>query len=177
MRILAFVGSPRRKGNTDVLVDQLLDGAKGAGHVSRKIHLYQHAIGPCIDCRRCKKGDCVCILEDGMQDIYPKIDAADLLVFGTPNYWYGPTGKMKLFVDRLRPYVATGRLRGKKGILVVPAAEGPEACGPMTEMFRRSMAYLGMVWAGEVLGTAYDRGEIRKDEGAMSRARDLGASL
>jgi len=50
-----------------------------------------------------------------MKEVYPKLDAADALVFGTPVYRYGPTAKMKLLIDRLHPYVANRRLNGKKG--------------------------------------------------------------
>jgi len=49
-----------------------------------------------------------------MKKIYPKMEKADLILFGTPNYWYGPTGKMKLLIDRMRPFVANKKLKGKK---------------------------------------------------------------
>ena len=112
-----------------------------------------------------------------MQEIYPKIDAADLIVYGTPNYWYGPTGKMKLLIDRMRPYVANGKLRGKKAVVVTPAAEGPDACGPMMDMFRLSFDYLEVAFAGKIMGTAYEKGEIKNDQDALKAAYDLGASL
>lgn len=73
MKILALIGSPRKEGNTDILVDQILKGAKTKGHTSEKLYLYQYKISPCIDCRRCKKGEHVCPIKDGMQKIYPEI--------------------------------------------------------------------------------------------------------
>jgi len=91
MRILALVGSPRKGSNTDMLIEETLKGFKDGDHTYEKIYLYEYEISPCIDCRKCKKGDCVCVINDGMQQIYPKIDEADLIIFGTPNYWYGPT--------------------------------------------------------------------------------------
>ncbi|MGD9365976.1 MAG: NAD(P)H-dependent oxidoreductase [Desulfobacteraceae bacterium] len=45
------------------------------------------------------------------------MDEADLIIFGTPNYWYGPTAKMKLLIDRMRPYVTNEKLKGKKQLL------------------------------------------------------------
>lgn len=121
MNILALIGSPRKESNTDVLVDKVLEGSKTKGHLSTKIYLYDYEISTCIDCRKCKKGDCVCYIRDGMQKICPIIDAAELIIFGTPLYWYGPSAKMKLLLDRLRPYTANGKLKRKKAIVVTPA--------------------------------------------------------
>jgi len=177
MKILALIGSPRKGSNTDTLVEQILEGAKAKGHISDKLYLYDYEISPCIDCRKCKKGDLVCPINDGMQEIYPKMEETDLIIFGTPNYWYGPTGKMKLLIDRIRPFVANGKLRGKRAIVVTPAAEGPDACGPLIEMFRMSFDFLEMEFAGTIVAAAYERGEIKEDEKTLRNAYDLGASL
>ena len=177
MRILALVGSPRKGSNTDILVEETLKGFKTGGHTFEKIYLYEYEISPCIDCRKCKKDDCVCVVKDGMQQIYPKMDDADLIIFGTPNYWYGPSAKMKLLVDRMRPYVANKKIKGKKAILITPAAEGPKACGPLVEMFRMSFYYLEIEFIGKILGEAYERGEIMDDHEALRNAYNLGASF
>lgn len=177
MRILALVGSPRRGSNTDILIEETLKGFKVGGHTYEKLYLYKYEISPCIDCRKCKKGDCVCVINDGMQQIYPKMDEADLIIFGTPNYWYGPTAKMKLLIDRMRPYVANEKLKGKKAVVIIPAAEGPNACETLIEMFRMSFEYLEMEFTGKILAEAYERGEIKDDNEVMKNAFDLGASL
>ena len=112
-----------------------------------------------------------------MQEIYLRLEAADIIVFGTPIYWYGPTAKMKLLIDRLRPFIASRRLEGKKGIIVVPSEEGPECCGPIQEMFRMSFDYLGIEKAGSILAKAYERKEIEKSPAELKRAYELGRSL
>lgn len=177
MKILALIGSPRKGSNTDTLVEQALKGSEVSGHTYEKISLYNYDISPCIDCRKCKQGDYVCVIKDDMQGIYPKMDGADVIIFGTPNYWYGPTAKMKLLIDRMRPYVANGKLKGKKAVVITPAAEGPHACGPLMEMFRMCFEYLGMEFAGKILAAAYERGEVKNDQKALRNAYDLGASL
>jgi len=177
MKILALIGSPRKGGNTDILVDQILKGAKTKGHTCEKLYLYKYKILPCTDCRKCKRGEHVCPVKDGMQKVYPKIACADVIIFGTPNYWNGPTAQMKLLFDRMRPFSGGKGVKGKKGIVVSPAGAGPKACGPLVEMFRMSFDYLEMKYAGKILVTAYDKGEIAKDKKAMKRAYDLGASL
>jgi multimeric flavodoxin WrbA len=177
MNIVAFVASPRKGSNTDTLVDETLRAAETNGHTHEKIYLYDYEISPCIDCRKCKKDDLVCPIKDGMQEIYPKIDRADVIIYGTPNYWFGPSATMKLLMDRLRPYVANGKLKGKKAAVITPAADGPDACEPLIEMFRMGFDYLGVEFAGPVLVKAYERGEIKSDEKQLQKAYDLGLSL
>jgi multimeric flavodoxin WrbA len=177
MNILALIGSPRKKSNTDTLVDRVLAGAASRGHAAEKVYLYGLEIGPCLDCRKCKKGGLVCPIPDGMAELYPRLEAADLIVFGTPNYWYGPTAKMKLFIDRLRPFIANGKLKGKQAAVVVPAAEGPSACGPMLTMFEMSFEYIGVDLVGRIVVKAYERGEIKDHPDELDRAFELGASF
>ena len=77
MKILALIGSPRRRSNTDLLVDQILQGSREKGHRGEKLYLYAYEILPCIDCRKCKKGHFVCPIEEGMKRIYPNMEKAD----------------------------------------------------------------------------------------------------
>jgi len=177
MEILALIGTPRKRSNTDQLVDQILEGSNKANHTSKKLYLYDYEILPCVDCRVCKKGNFVCPLKDGMRKIYPKMEKADLIIFGTPNYWYGPTGKMKLLIDRMRPFVENRKLKDKKWAIVSPSAEGPHSCRLLVEMLRLSCDYLGMKFAGKVLATAYERGEIKKNQKALTKAFEFGTSL
>jgi len=177
MKILALIGSPRKGGNTDILVDQILQDSKTIGHTSEKLYLYDYEISPCIDCRNCKKGDYVCTVNDGMQEIYPKMQAADPIIFGTPLYWFGPSGKMKLLMDRMRPFAANGKLKGKKGALVVPSGAETKVSEPLVEMFRLTFDYLEMEFVGTVLAQAYEKGEIRQNQEALKKAYELGISL
>jgi len=177
MKILALMGSPRKEGNTDILVDQFLQGSQSKGHKAEKLYLYDLKISPCVDCRTCKKGDLVCKVKDDMQKIYPLMEGADIIVFGTPVYWWGPTGPMKLLMDRMRPFAANKKLRGKKAVVIAPSGDPPDPCWPIVEMFRLSFDYLGVDFAGKLLSQAYDKGEIRQTPAVLKQAYDLGASL
>jgi hypothetical protein len=68
-------------------------------------------------------------------------------------------------------------LRGKKAVVVSPSAEGPVACDPMLEMFRRMFIYLKMEFAGTILVKAYDKGAISEDKEELERAYVLGATV
>jgi len=177
MQVLGLVGSPRKKGNTDILVEAILGAARAKGHRTGKLHLHDLDIGPCRDCRGCKSGAQACVVEDGMQEVYARLDAADAIVFGTPVYWCGPSATMKLAFDRLRPYFATHGLRGKKALLVAPAGDGPGQADLLVRMFKRSFRALEMPYVGEVLATGYDRGDVLQDAQAMAQAAALGAAL
>jgi len=177
MKILALIGSPRKKGNTDILIEEILRGCDKQGYKNEKLYLYEYDIAPCIDCRACKKGDYVCPINDGMQEIYPKMETAALIIFGTPLYWYGPTGKMKLLIDRMRPFVTNKKLEGKKFVLVTPSEEGADACRPLVDMFNMSFDYLKMRFIGTLLAKAYEKGEILENQEALSKAYEFGNSL
>jgi multimeric flavodoxin WrbA len=177
MKILGLIGSPRKKGNTDLLVSRILDGASANNHLTEKLYLYELSISPCVDCRRCKKGSFQCVVNDDMQRLYPKLEDADVIIFGTPLYWYGPTGKMKLLIDRLRPFIASKKLKGKKAILVVPSEEGPSACSYLVGMFELSFKYLEINIIDKVLVKAYEKAEVREQPEIIERMLQLGKSL
>ncbi|MBI9104512.1 MAG: flavodoxin family protein [Spirochaetales bacterium] len=109
MRILVFNGSARKMGFTEKMLNFFLAKIEGTVDI---IHAYDLKISPCKDCRYCwhKRG---CSEKDEMQEIYEKIDAADLIVFASPVYFHSITGPLKVLIDRLQVYWA-GVLRDDK---------------------------------------------------------------
>ncbi len=177
MKIVGLVGSPRKGSNTDLVVNAVLDGAFLNNHLTEKIYLYDVDIAPCVDCRACKRDGFKCTLKDGMQKLYPKLEEADVIVFGTPLYWYGPSAKMKLLIDRLRPFIASKTLKGKKAVLVVPSEEGAEACNFTVGMFALSFDYLGIEIVGKLLPKASERAEVKGKRQILKDAFMLGEAL
>ncbi len=177
MKIVGLVGSPRKASNTDLLVSAILDGAKANKHSIQKIRLYDLDIAPCLDCKACKKGKYQCALKDDMKTLYPKLEEADVVIFGTPLYWYGPSAKMKLLVDRLRPFIASKGLKGKRAVLVVPSEEGADACELTVGMFSLSFKYLEMDLESAMLPTASERAEVKKQPEVLKQAFNLGKNL
>lgn len=177
VKVLGLVGSPRKQSNTDLLVSSILEGANQTGFGTEKLYLYDYEIKPCVDCRVCKQGKHQCALKDDLTTLYPKLEAADVIVFGTPLYWYGPSAKMKLLVDRLRPYIASKKLAGKQAVLVVPSEEGAEACNVTVDMFKMSFKYLEMTLTGVLLPRAYERAELKAQPQVLNDALLLGKNL
>jgi multimeric flavodoxin WrbA len=177
MKVLGLVGSPRKGGNTDLLVSAILYGAGASNHEIEKLFLYDLDISPCVDCRGCKKRNCQCVLKDGMKLLYQKLEDADFMIFGTPLYWYGPTAKMKLFIDRLRPYGASKKLKGKKAVLVVPSEEGAKASLSLVRMFELSFKYLEIELVAKLLVKASEKGEVKNHPEVLDKAFKLGKDL
>ena len=177
LKVLGLVGSPRRGGNTDLIVQAVLEGAAANRNPTEKTYLYDLIIEPCIDCKACKKTPHQCILQDDMPKLYPKLATSDVIVFGTPLYWYGPSAKMKLLVDRFRPLIASKALQGKKAVLVIPSEEGNEACIHAVGMFVLSFEYLGMNLAKTLLPKASGKGEITNQPEKLKEAYAVGNGL
>lgn len=155
-----FSGSPRKNGNTSMLINALTDALILKGIPVSTTWLYDSDIRPCIDCRACKSGDMNCTTRDDGQILYDKLEAATAIVFATPVYWFGPTAKTKLLIDRLRPYYGNRKLRGKKGAVLLVAGSGDPDCDLTLEMFRRIFDALGISFAGSVTAKAYDIGDL-----------------
>lgn len=173
IKIEIFNGSPRKKGNTTTLIDAFNKELDKSQYISNTNFLYDYRIEPCTDCRACKKGNLVCKVKDDMQDMYKRIDDSDVIIIATPIYWFGPTAKMKLLLDRLRPYYGNGRLKGKKAALLLVAGVGEKDCDLTIKMYSRAFKALGVALIGSVTSKAYDIGETEKDELAMKAVKKL----
>ena len=181
MRVMGVMGSPRRGGNTDVLVSQALAGAADAGARTELMRLAGREIAECDGCLTCWKGQ-PCPKGDDMNGIYREIAESQAFVFGTPVYWFGPTALLKAFVDRFvyfncpenRPLV-----RGKPAAIVVPFEEtDPAMADLVVAFFERSLAYLEMPLAGQVIVPGVNsRGEVADRSEAMEAAYELGRKL
>ena len=177
MNVLGLVASPRKGSNTDLLVSAVLEGAASNGSATGKVYLYDVEISPCLDCRACKSEPHRCILKDDMQLLYQKLEAADAIIFGTPLYWYGPSAKMKLLLDRLRPFIVSEKLKGKKAALAIPSEEGAEACWHAVGMFALSFDYIGIDLVGELLPKTPERAAVKNQPEMIKAALELGKNL
>jgi len=175
-KIQIFIGSPRINGNTSFLV-QHLQTVLSNKFESEINFLKNLNVGPCTDCRNCKKGELVCTVQDEMQALYKKMEQSDILILGTPIYWFGPSAQLKLLVDRLRPYYRNKRLEGKKAALILPAGSGETDCDLTIEMLKRTFEALGIEYLGSITSKAYDIGDAEKDKKALNEVQYLAQKI
>lgn len=100
MKIIGYIASPRKNGNTAWVVDTLLENAKEKGAEIRLWHSSELEIRPCQGCLACVQSD-QCMINDDMQEIYDALDQADALVLGSPVYMGQMSAQAKIFTDRL----------------------------------------------------------------------------
>jgi multimeric flavodoxin WrbA len=182
-KILVFMGSPRKNGNSAVLAKEAIAGAKAAGAQIESFFLHGMKINPCMACDACRrKKQNSCILKDDMAPLYPKIRQADAIVIATPVYWFTVSAQTKLFMDRW--YALGGEegypFKGKKfGILLTYADEDPFRSGAVNALrtFQDAIRFVGAEITGMVYGSAWKAGEIRKNKSLLKKARQLGKDL
>jgi len=102
MKVTAFCASPRKNGNTDLLIEEALKGAMSEGAQGEKIALQKIRMGFCIGCRRCKDSDFerMCSVKDDMTEIYQKIVDSDAIIIGFPIYTGRECAQLSTFLDR-----------------------------------------------------------------------------
>ncbi len=135
MVVLGLMGSPRKKGNTDLLLSAFLEGAQKQGTEVIKIDVAFKNIMPCQGCRFCEKKGFCRQQDDDMGEIYHLLRRADLVVLATPIFFYGPTAQLKALIDRTqalwsRKYtfkLTDPKAKFRKGfLLAVGATKGKE---------------------------------------------------
>jgi multimeric flavodoxin WrbA len=127
LKLLAIVGSPRLKGNTNYLVDQALEEAAKLGAQTEKIILSQYQVNPCLGHDDCASFDS-CLQKDDAGWILDKFREADGVILATPVYWYNVSAQMKAFIDRnYFPYKHNQKYKARAvGIIVVAEKEAIE---------------------------------------------------
>ena len=180
-RILAVMGSPRRNGNTHILVSKIVEGARANGAVVDELFLGELNISECDGCYACWKGR-QCSKNDDMRAIYPAIIQSDVIIFGTPVYWYGPTALMKAFIDRFVYFNCPEnrqKIKGLSAALAIPFEEDDlDTAGGVVEFFQKSLAYLEIKLLGQIIVPGVgEKGAIRSKPESLQQAYDLGRKL
>jgi len=119
MKVIAIYGSPRRDGNSDILLNNVIKGieAKHDNIDIEKIIISNLHISPCTSCGSCMKTG-ICAIKDDMQHIYPKFVGAQGILVASPIYFMGVSAQLKAFIDRFQSFWS------KKYILHLPVREG-----------------------------------------------------
>jgi len=184
VKALALLASPRKGGNTEVLLSRVIDGITDEGGEVETISLSEYPVKPIEDCSICKQsGTCTIEGTDNYKMIIDKFLEAECVIFASPVYWFSVSAQMKSFIDRwscslrMMPDFQS-KVRGKKvAVITVHGEENPTVTQHLFGHMNLSFQYLGMDFIGKVQGKAYEKGEIIQNHEALENAYKLGISI
>ncbi len=175
-KVLVLSASPRKGGNSDLLCDQFVQGAKEAGHQVEKIFLRDKKINYCTGCGACQKNS-KCVQKDDMAEILDKMVAVDVIVMATPVYFYSMNGQLKTLIDRTVPRYS--EISNKEMYFIMAAAVNNNSALERTlEGLRGFTSCLSdPSERGVIYGTgAWKIGDIKGSK-AMIQAYDMGKNV
>lgn len=182
-KIVAFMGSPRLHGNTDILLDTILDEARKYGAETNKIALASAGITPCIECGGCDETG-VCILKDSMTPLYDTISKADYVIVASPMFFYNITSYTQALVERAQAFwVAKYVLKKnrdnvmpKQGVFVsVGATKGKTLFNGALLVMKYFFDAIDATFSGSLLYKGVEKkGAIKGLPSALEDAKTLG---
>lgn len=175
-KVLILSGSPRKGGNSDILCDEFLRGAREAGHQVEKVRPTEKKIAPCLGCYYCASHGGECVRRDDMADLLQQMIDADVIVLASPVYFYSINAQLKAVIDR---FYANNEvlMGGKKAVLITAMADTEmDSALAANEMFRQMTGYLGWENAGVLNArNAPTAADLSGDD--LERAYALGKEL
>ena len=164
MKVLLISGSPR-KGNTEFILNKIFEGINSDN--KELILLREKEIKHCIGCLYCHDRHKCCI-DDDMAEINAKLETADIIILGTPNYFDSVSGLMRDFMDRTHPFYKSGLITGKKVINIIVGGGKLENS---KRVFEGCLKYFEDVQELQVVDSYFFKAlqiaEIRKNEDAL----------
>jgi multimeric flavodoxin WrbA len=189
VNVLVVNASPRRDGNSARLAFSSAEGAREAGDIVTVVHLDDHLQHFLRDCRRCRDEHGRCTIEDGYERLLrDHVIPAEAIVLATPLYWYGVSGQLKTFFDRMFCFIAASQpdserfvsgLSGKRLAVLISSEEMyPGASLALIHQIQEYSRYTHSALVGIVRGIGNRRGDVELDPSdPLQAARELGRTL
>lgn len=170
MKVLILNGSPRPKGNTIALAAAFAEGAKSVGHDVETVNVARLKVTGCLGCEYCHSvGAGKCVQKDDMQELYPKLADAEMILIASPVYYWGFTGQMESVISR---FYAPGQPAAKKYALLLSSGSPGVYDGPISQ-YRSFVSYFG----AKDLGVKTFCGDDQLTEANLNEMKTFGASL
>lgn len=179
--VLLVAGSPRRGGNSNLLAESFMHGARAAGHDVARFDAAADPVHPCRACDACWNKGKPCAFDDGFDRLAPMLEKADAVALCGPVYFAGFSAQLKAALDKLHAYTmprAPRKLAGKRGLLLMCAANPSPAMFTAPERaFVDCLAFLGWTDGGRLLVPGvYAMGAVKETD-ALARAERIGREL
>lgn len=178
-RVLIISRSPAKNGNSDLLASEFRSGAEEAGNAVEQIFLRRKKIGYCRACNYCKRPESqgVCAFRDDMAEILMKMKEADIIVLGSPVYYYNVSAQMKTFIDRT--YADFMNLKDKEFYYILSCAD--EESGSIDEAVRALHGFTvclpGSLEKGTVYGLGCPSHGSVQGQASMQEAYEMGKTV
>jgi multimeric flavodoxin WrbA len=179
MKVIGFNGSPRKDGNTTLIIQHVFRELEKQGIATELVQLSEKEVRGCIACSQCiKNRDQRCaVKKDAANECIEKMLGADGMILGSPVYFNDVTPEMKALIDRTG-YVAraNGRMFKNK---VGAAVAAVRRSGAVHTLDTINHFFLSgeMIIAGRVIGVGREKGEVEKDQEGMELAKNLGQRM
>ena len=177
MKIVVLEGSPNRKGSSNMLAEQFIQGATEAGHSVQVIDAAHADIHPCTGCIHCGY-EGPCSQKDEMNGIRQKVLEADMMVFVTPLYYYGMSAQLKTLIDRFCAFNSSIQSKHMKSALLAVAWNSDSWTFDALEAHYHTLVrYLNLRDQGMVLGKGCGSPSMTRRSSYPAKAYDLGRKL
>ena len=187
MHILAFNGSPRKKGNTSTIIAAILEGARSKDAQTTEVRLHDINLKGCMGCLSCRKNIGHCKQQDDLSLYLEAIKSSDGIVMGCPIYMYRISGQMKLLVDRIYSLYAN-RPDGGYDAMVPPGktyALIVSQGAPNPDQYKKSINYLagmtgsglGMEEVGRIIHVSSEEKPAEKNKDLLKEAYEIGRKM
>lgn len=176
MKILVITGSPRKKGNSNILADNFIKGAREKGHEVVRFDAAEHDVHPCIACNSCGMNG-PCVFDDDFGFVRRHIVDAGLVAFASPMYYFGLSAQIKAVIDRF--YAINGQIHvPKKSVLLMTYANNSQRHEhPIAAHYEQLLYYLGWEDAGRVIAPGvWTAGSVLRTD-FPAQAYELGKSI
>ena len=187
MNLLGIYGSPRKDGNSQLLLDQALEGARQAGATVKSLHVCQLKISGCLECGGCDQTG-QCVIQDDMQQVYPLMEEAQAIILATPIFFYSVPAQAKALIDRSQACWAKrllnkGRDRsrydhGQGYLIAVGATKGQNLFQGLELTVKYFYDAMDMSYQGGLLYRAIEgKGSIQEHPEMLAEALALGRTI
>ena len=175
MNIIVLSGSPRKGGNTAIMVNAFAEGARSAGHTVEIVDVAALKIAPCHACKYCFSHGGACAIDDDMTGVRESLSHADMVVFASPVYWFDISAQLKLAIDRMYAFGGCGFNFSKVALLLDSGSDGVYTAA--IAAYKAMNAYLKWEDMGIItIPGMTEKGDM-KDNPKLAEVRALGASL
>jgi len=178
-KILVLTGSPRDGGNSDLMADAFIKGARAAGHEVVKVKTDEKNVRGCKACCACYSKGAACVFDDDFNEIAPHLESADIVAMATPLYWYTFSAQLKAVIDKMYSLVIANKFANAKGCVLMACAEEDdlEAFKGLVSSWDMIVKHLNWIEKGRlIVPSVNDVGDIKKTD-ALGKAEALGAAL